>query len=721
MSEQQQQQLYAFAEWLPTRHPEFEGMTQDQIIQVLNKLSETDEGLLQVQQYMNDFQEELNSKEPKLKAGGKINAFICKHAKGGRVDCGCTQKAQDGGLVRASAYYANHANEGIIRKLQNFLSARGYDLGDAGIDGKFGQKTYEAIKQYQRDNGLVDDGMWGEDTNLVHRVLGAGDTTFNGPRSGAHPGKHTFTQSYKGQTSYAIPEQEDAYLRNVTNRAYNDANWFWGDTDDAKAARDFLYKRNGGNEFIQDIYENYTSPELQQKIAYSKLPTNVQQTRYNQGISDAVSDAGKTGAKVGAVIGGTMLAAEAIPAAIEYAPQVMSSLRNYGQFLRNSANDLAKAGYRPTGAVRTGTTHASQGFAGKEFAGKEASSYLQAILENGASGAPTASSSIGWAKPFIHNALATGFENGGKVASAQNELPIAKDAKSGRKAAERNTVKVADNGIAKKRRVGAAMDKSGGQHVYEGSTIRGNWADTWASVPTPGDTVVIQRIPVASGNDTSTRTYPMGSDEYNSVMSRMRPLFKGFFPTYKTGGKIEKAQKGSVIDYYRNKWSNDYNRVKQGWNKFKESAPGKVWNAFMPNPNSETGMIGAFTPGTTFVARIPKQKPTIRISENLGNGKFSAIDDFGRTVLYDAERDKGLFQVIDKNDIIWKSGKDWDIDLPMIKSNYNIPDLNNIIKFSWPKFIGRNVLLPASGVVGSAAAGSYVATKKDKNKKSENK
>ena len=671
MSEQQQQQLYAFAEWLPTRHPEFEGMTQDQIIQVLNKLSETDEGLLQVQQYMNDFQEELNSKESKLKAGGKINAFICKHAKGGRVDCGCTQKAQDGGLVRARAYYANHANEGIIRKLQNFLSARGYDLGDAGIDGKFGQKTYEAIKQYQRDNGLVDDGMWGEDTNLVHRVLGAGDTTFNGPRSGAHPGKHTFTQSYKGQTSYATPEQEDSYLRNITNRAYNDANWFWGDTDDAKAARDFLYRRNGGNEFIQDIYENYTSPELQQRIAYSKLPINIQQTRYNQGISDAISDAGKTGAKVGAVIGGTMLAAEAIPAAIEYAPQVMSSLRNYGQFLRNGANDLARAGYRPTGAVRTGTTHASQGFAGREFAGKEASSYLQAVLENGASGTPTASSSIGWAKPFVHNALATGFENGGNIPGykpggwirslidrarnksngvqqihvtgfdpdgsskdpfyaskiietlpnahqrtinstwlgmgqlpqrdttivtpdgkisntdsnwksenekfdnakytqipgttiddyvqqklknneleyenggplkAQEGFPIAKDAKSGRKAAMKNTVKVGDNGIAKRRRVGAAMDKSGGQHVYEGSTIRGNWADTWASVPTPGDTIVIQRIPVASGNDTSTRTYPMGSDEYNSVMSRMRPLFKGFFSTYKKGGKVEKLE-----------------------------------------------------------------------------------------------------------------------------------------------------------------------------------
>lgn len=66
------------------------------------------------------------------------------------------------------------------------------------------------------------------------------------------------------------------------------------------------------------------------------------------------------------------------------------------------------------------------------------------------------------------------MEDGGQVNLAQNGMPIAKDAKSGRKAAERNTVRVGDSGIAKRRRVGAAIDKLGGQHVYEGSTIRGN-------------------------------------------------------------------------------------------------------------------------------------------------------------------------------------------------------------------------------------------------------
>ena len=65
---------------------------------------------------------------------------------------------------------------------------------------------------------------------------------------------------------------------------------------------------------------------------------------------------------------------------------------------------------------------------------------------------------------------------------------------------------------------------------------------------------------------------------------------------FKKGGKVEKAQEGSILDFYKNKWSNDLARIKSGWNKFKESAPGKVLGAFMPNPNSETGMLGAAAP-----------------------------------------------------------------------------------------------------------------------------
>lgn len=360
---------------------------------------------------------------------------------------------QDGGLIRAKSYYDRHANAGIIRKLQNFLAARGYDIGD--LDGIFGQRTYNAIRQYQRDNGLVDDGMWGEDTNQVHRVLGAGETTFNGPRSGAHPGKHTYTNKFNGQRTYATPEQEDAYLKQITNRAYNDTNWFWGDTADANAARDFLYRRNGGNEFIQDIYENYTSPELQQKIAYSKLPVNIQQRRYNQGISTAMDNAGQTGAKIGAVIGGTMLAAEAIPYLVEAGPEITNGLKGV---------------WNPAQA-RTGT--------------------------------------------FFHR-----VPNGSMVNNAT------------------------------------------GQFVSDAGMNLGQFT---------------------SGTD------------YAATMANNLKMITPY--GFKKGGKIEKAQEGTILDYYRNKWDNDWNRVKTGWTNFKNSAPGKIVGAFMPNPNSETGMLGAAIPG----------------------------------------------------------------------------------------------------------------------------
>lgn len=47
---------------------------------------------------------------------------------------------------------------------QTELINRGYDLGSYGADGKFGTKTEEAVKAFQRDWGLVQDGIVGPKT-----------------------------------------------------------------------------------------------------------------------------------------------------------------------------------------------------------------------------------------------------------------------------------------------------------------------------------------------------------------------------------------------------------------------------------------------------------------------------------------------------------------------------------------------------------------------------
>ena len=52
-----------------------------------------------------------------------------------------------------------------VKKLQTALMNAGYDVGTAGADGIFGSKTEAAVKAYQKDNGLVVDGIVGSKTS----------------------------------------------------------------------------------------------------------------------------------------------------------------------------------------------------------------------------------------------------------------------------------------------------------------------------------------------------------------------------------------------------------------------------------------------------------------------------------------------------------------------------------------------------------------------------
>ena len=52
-----------------------------------------------------------------------------------------------------------------VTLLQTMLIQRGYSVGATGADGKYGNATYNAVKQYQRDNGLSPvDGICGRVT-----------------------------------------------------------------------------------------------------------------------------------------------------------------------------------------------------------------------------------------------------------------------------------------------------------------------------------------------------------------------------------------------------------------------------------------------------------------------------------------------------------------------------------------------------------------------------
>ena len=48
-----------------------------------------------------------------------------------------------------------------VTLMQTDLVKRGYDVGSSGIDGKFGKQTENALKAFQKDAGLVPDGVCG--------------------------------------------------------------------------------------------------------------------------------------------------------------------------------------------------------------------------------------------------------------------------------------------------------------------------------------------------------------------------------------------------------------------------------------------------------------------------------------------------------------------------------------------------------------------------------
>ena len=51
-----------------------------------------------------------------------------------------------------------------VRYLQTLLQERGYDLGKYGVDGSYGAATQKAVKLFQRDWNLTQDGICGPRT-----------------------------------------------------------------------------------------------------------------------------------------------------------------------------------------------------------------------------------------------------------------------------------------------------------------------------------------------------------------------------------------------------------------------------------------------------------------------------------------------------------------------------------------------------------------------------
>src|SRR5687767_8555043 len=75
-----------------------------------------------------------------------------------------------------------------VRTVQRALDRRGYDLGTAGVDGRFGPRTDGAVRRFQARRGLAVDGIVGTRTRTALRITDLTPAA-GSRRSGRNPTK----------------------------------------------------------------------------------------------------------------------------------------------------------------------------------------------------------------------------------------------------------------------------------------------------------------------------------------------------------------------------------------------------------------------------------------------------------------------------------------------------------------------------------------------------
>lgn len=82
-----------------------------------------------------------------------------------------TVEVEEGKTVTITLKQLAKGDKGAqVRSLQQILGAKGYSCGKYGADGEFGSATRTAVRNYQRDSGLVADGIVG--VNTWNKLLG---------------------------------------------------------------------------------------------------------------------------------------------------------------------------------------------------------------------------------------------------------------------------------------------------------------------------------------------------------------------------------------------------------------------------------------------------------------------------------------------------------------------------------------------------------------------
>lgn len=91
-TDDERKDMEGFITWIKSNVEGFKDKSTKEIAQSISDMAKSDEGKKSVQELYSKYQKSKKQKS-KFADGGKMQSFICKHAHGGNVDCGC------GGMV----------------------------------------------------------------------------------------------------------------------------------------------------------------------------------------------------------------------------------------------------------------------------------------------------------------------------------------------------------------------------------------------------------------------------------------------------------------------------------------------------------------------------------------------------------------------------------------------------------------------------------------------
>ncbi|GLC30966.1 peptidoglycan-binding protein [Clostridium omnivorum] len=96
--------------------------------------------------------------------GLAVDGIVGNQTWGSLLSGGTSSSSSSSSSSLPSEILRKGSSDPLVKKLQQGLINLGYDLGSYGADGAFGNKTEQAVISFQRDHGLLVDGVVGSQT-----------------------------------------------------------------------------------------------------------------------------------------------------------------------------------------------------------------------------------------------------------------------------------------------------------------------------------------------------------------------------------------------------------------------------------------------------------------------------------------------------------------------------------------------------------------------------